>query len=177
MAVQSPTGRRMVSHVREWVATAMRLHIYLGLVKSALCFGAQQCALCDPMDCCLPGSSVCGISNNWSRLPFPTPRDLPDPVIKPASLFSTNTTWALVHKLRKTEPSFSLLERGVTHMEREKISINLAMLGWNYSKERWHLDSNEKIEHPDFVSEFQSPLKRDQESLKKWQIARLKRQV
>lgn len=52
-------------------------------------------------------------------------------------------------------------------MESEKISMNPAMLGWNYSKERWHLDSNEKIKHPDFVSECQSPLKRDKESLKK----------
>ena len=40
------------------------------------------------MDCSPPGSSVCGISRPeyWSRLPFPTPGELPDPGIKPVSL-------------------------------------------------------------------------------------------
>ena len=28
---------------------------------STFFLGAQLCALCDPMACCLPGSSVCGI--------------------------------------------------------------------------------------------------------------------
>ena len=43
--------------------------------------------LWDPMDCSLPGSSVHGISQQeyWSGLPFPSPGDLPDPGIKPAS--------------------------------------------------------------------------------------------
>ena len=37
-----------------------------------------------------PGSSVHGIfrQEHWSVLPFPTPRDLPDPGIEPASLVS-----------------------------------------------------------------------------------------
>ena len=43
---------------------------------------------CDPMDCSPPGSSVHGISQarilEW--VPFPSPGDLPDPGIKPASL-------------------------------------------------------------------------------------------
>ena len=46
---------------------------------------AQSCpALCDPMDCSLPGSSIHGIFQaivlEW--LPFPSPADLPDPGIK-----------------------------------------------------------------------------------------------
>ena len=41
--------------------------------------------LCDPMDCGLPGSSVCGILQVRLRsiLPFPSPGDLPDPGIGP----------------------------------------------------------------------------------------------
>ena len=44
--------------------------------------------LCDPMGCSLPGSSVLGILQArrlWSGLPFPSPGDLPDPWINPAS--------------------------------------------------------------------------------------------
>ena len=37
------------------------------------------------MDCSLLGSSVHGISQVRSRLPFPSPGDLPDPGIKPVS--------------------------------------------------------------------------------------------
>ena len=49
--------------------------------------------LCIPMDCSLPGSSIHGIFHflpsisifHGSRLPFPSPRDLPDPRIEPRS--------------------------------------------------------------------------------------------
>ena len=62
----------------------------------------QSClTLCDPMDCNSPGSSVCGVLQariqEW--LPFPSPRDLLDPGIRPRSLalqadsFTTSTTW------------------------------------------------------------------------------------
>ena len=65
----------------------------------------QSClTLCDPMDRSLPGSSVHGIFQarvlEW--MPFPSPVDLPDPGIKPASLrspalvgrfFTTSATW------------------------------------------------------------------------------------
>ena len=49
---------------------------------------AQSCLiLCDPMDCSLPGSSVHGIFQarvlGWAAIP--SPRDLPDPGIKPRS--------------------------------------------------------------------------------------------
>ena len=53
-----------------------------------LCLVAELClALCNPMDCRAPGSSIHGISKQeyWSVLPFPSPGDLPDPGIKPAS--------------------------------------------------------------------------------------------
>ena len=44
--------------------------------------------LCDPMDYSPPGSSVHRFSSQeyWSRLPFPSLGDLPDPGIKPRSL-------------------------------------------------------------------------------------------
>ena len=46
--------------------------------------------LCDPLDCCLPGSSVHGIfqARVLDGLPFPTPGDLPDPGIEPTSPLS-----------------------------------------------------------------------------------------
>ena len=47
---------------------------------------AQSCpTLWDPMDCSLPGSSVHQISQSWSGLSFPSPRDLPNPGIEPGS--------------------------------------------------------------------------------------------
>ena len=51
----------------------------------------QSCpTLCDPMDCSPPASSIYGIFRQeyWSGLPFPSPGDLPDPGIEPASLMS-----------------------------------------------------------------------------------------
>ena len=44
-------------------------------------------ALCDPVDCSPPGSSVLGFSRkeHWSGLPFPSPGDLADPGIKARS--------------------------------------------------------------------------------------------
>ena len=43
--------------------------------------------LCNPTDCSLPGSFIHGISRQqyWSGLPFPSPGDLPNLGIKPAS--------------------------------------------------------------------------------------------
>ena len=48
----------------------------------------QSClTLCDPTDFSLPGSSVYMLlqARYWSGLPFPSPEDLLDPGIKPAS--------------------------------------------------------------------------------------------
>ena len=57
---------------------------------------------CDPIDCSPPVSCIPGISRceYWSRLPFPTPEDLPNPGIKPASLASP----ALAGRFFTTEP-------------------------------------------------------------------------
>ena len=43
--------------------------------------------LCDHMGCSPPGSSMHGILQQeyWSGLPFPSPRDLPEPRIEPRS--------------------------------------------------------------------------------------------
>ena len=41
--------------------------------------------LCEPMDGGPPGSSVHGILQARSGLPFPSPGDLPDPRIEPGS--------------------------------------------------------------------------------------------
>ena len=48
----------------------------------------QSClTLCNPMDCCLPGSSIHGIfeARYWRALPIPSLRDLPNPGIEPGS--------------------------------------------------------------------------------------------
>ena len=58
-----------------------------------LCLVAQLfLTLCDPMDCSLPNLSVHG-QEFWSRLPFPSPEDLPDPRIEPTSLVSCIGRW------------------------------------------------------------------------------------
>ena len=53
----------------------------------------------DPMDCSLPGSGVRGISQarilKW--IAFPTPRNLPDPGIKPTSCVSCIGRQVLYH--------------------------------------------------------------------------------
>ena len=75
--------------------------------------------LCDPMDCSPPGSSVPGIPRQayWSRLPFPSPGDLPNPGIKPVfpalagGFFTTEPPGKLyypfnVHRIYSYVPSF-----------------------------------------------------------------------
>ena len=47
---------------------------------------AQSCpTLCDPMDYQAPLSMGLSRQEYWSGLPFPSPRDLPDPGIEPRS--------------------------------------------------------------------------------------------
>ena len=50
----------------------------------------SHATLCNAMDCSPPGSSVCGIlqEKHWRELPFPPPRDLPNPGMEPTSLMS-----------------------------------------------------------------------------------------
>ena len=64
---------------------------YVSIKINISSFLLHVCSACptlrDPMDCTLPGSSVCGIFQarilEW--LPFPPPGDLPDPGIEPGS--------------------------------------------------------------------------------------------
>ena len=65
-----------------------------------MCVCAQSClSLCNPLDCCLPGSSVHGILQErilkW--IPIPSPRGLPDSGIEALSP-------ALVGRLFTSEP-------------------------------------------------------------------------
>ena len=56
----------------------------LQVCRSSIVLVAQSClALCNPMDCSLPGSFVHGILQ--SRILFPPPGDLPNQRIKPRS--------------------------------------------------------------------------------------------
>ena len=53
-----------------------------------MCLVNQLCsALCNPLNCSLPGTSVHGFFRHeyWSGLLFPSPGDLPDAGIKPGS--------------------------------------------------------------------------------------------
>ena len=57
-------------------------------LRNKLGLVTQSClTLCNPMDCSPGGSSVHGIlrQEHWSRLPFPSPGDFPNPEIKPRS--------------------------------------------------------------------------------------------
>ena len=61
---------------------------YLCVVCVCVCACAlSHVQLCDPLDCCPPGSSVQGFprQEDWSGLPFPSPGDLPYPGIEPGS--------------------------------------------------------------------------------------------
>ena len=70
-----------------------------------MCSVTQSClTLCGPVDCSPPAPLSMGFPRQeyWSGVPFPAPRDLPDPGIEPVSLASpalagglsiTCTTW------------------------------------------------------------------------------------
>ena len=64
-------------------------NIYQYLTWSCMHAQSRQ-TLCDPMNCGPPGSPVHGSmqfprQDYWSRLPFPSPGDLPNPAIESAS--------------------------------------------------------------------------------------------
>ena len=64
-------------------------HARLALWGHPLCAAVLCCCvrLCDPMDGSLLGSSIRGLSRQeyWGGLPFPPPRDLPNPGTEPVS--------------------------------------------------------------------------------------------
>ena len=67
--------------------TSLRMHLASN-DGCGCCLVTKSCpTLFDPMDYSPPGSSVHGISRQkyWSRLPFPSPGDLPNPGIEPMS--------------------------------------------------------------------------------------------
>ena len=59
------------------------------MISSCMCAKSRRhVGLCDPMDCIArqaPLSAEFSRQEYWSGLPFPSPGDLPDPGIKPAS--------------------------------------------------------------------------------------------
>ena len=77
------------------------------------CLVAKSClTVCDPLDVSPPVSSVHGLLRQeyWSRLPFPSPGDLPDPGIEPTSPASPPLQ----------ADSFSLSHLGSRHARHEK---------------------------------------------------------
>ena len=73
--------------------------------------------LCNPMDCSLPSSSVHGVSQakilEW--LPFPSPGDLPDSGIKPAS--PALQTDSLPDYLTEGSPQLGLIPSPIVLLE------------------------------------------------------------
>ena len=69
------------------------------LLKTSVCSVAQLCPALVTVACQAPLSMGFPRQEYWNGLPFPTPRDLPGPGIKPASLalagrfFTTIATW------------------------------------------------------------------------------------
>ena len=58
-------------------------------VSVCLCACTQSCpTLCDPMDA--PLSKEFSRQEYWSRMPFPMPRDLPNPGVEPVVSFSSS---------------------------------------------------------------------------------------
>ena len=66
------------------------------------------------MDCNLPGSSAHGFSKQeyWSGLPFPSPGDLPNPGIKPASPALQEDSLLMIHQAYTKMGSTKVLKGG-----------------------------------------------------------------
>ena len=79
------------SHTTDQTTTEhLTVHRATSTIENCCCYYlvSKSCpTLCDPMDCGRPGSSVHGISqvSIWSKLPFSSTGDLPNPGIKPMS--------------------------------------------------------------------------------------------
>ena len=113
---------------------------------------SQLClTLCDPMDCCPPGSSVHGFSRPeyWRGLPFPSPEDLPNRgivllllllvgkeilmptgsrrigwILASSCFCQTCGTWAAVERIRL------LLENGISqHLRKKSLNSSLYHYG------------------------------------------------
>ena len=64
-----------------------RLKIVINLSVTCCWCSVTKSGFCDPVDCSLPDVLSMGFPGQvyWSRLPFPSPGDLPDPGIEPMS--------------------------------------------------------------------------------------------
>ena len=87
---------------------AVLLIFFLVMIHSEW-MSAQSCLTLWPMDYSLqaPLSMEFSKQVSWSGLPFPTPRDLPDPGIKPTSLASS----ALTDRFFSTKPPRKPLQK------------------------------------------------------------------
>ena len=66
------------------------IYVLVSLCCMYVCSVPQSCpTLWDPMDCSMSGSSLHGVflARIWSGLPIRPPWDLPNPWIKPASVY------------------------------------------------------------------------------------------
>ena len=98
---------------------------FIPIILIAVCSVTQLClTLWDSKDCSLPGSAVHGIFQarmvEW--VAFPTPRDLPDPGIKPSSFESpvlAGSTLSLMppgkNSMVLSSPQLLSLPRGLHH--------------------------------------------------------------
>ena len=82
--IPAPTYARHVS------ASSCRLWSFCSGPCTSAKLSEWCLTLCNPRDCNPPGSPVHGIfqARIWSGLPFPSPEDLPEAGIEPASLIS-----------------------------------------------------------------------------------------
>ena len=78
-------GPLPLSHLRSLFLNYKKILFHRDFFFSCMC--AQLCSTpCNPMDCNshqAPLSMGFFSQESWSKLPFPPPRDLPDPEIKP----------------------------------------------------------------------------------------------
>ena len=80
-------GRRRSSYCPSQ-QTSILIQSYVGFSRMRYKLLQSCLTLCEPMDHWVPLSMVFSRQEYWSRLPYPPPRDLPDPGIKPMSLMS-----------------------------------------------------------------------------------------
>ena len=71
------------------VYNVQKIHVFLQLYLSCACSIPQSClTLCNSIDCVasqVPQSTGFPRQEHWNGLPFPSPGNLPDPGIEPAS--------------------------------------------------------------------------------------------
>ena len=102
------TSRDFPLYLYFFYVTVSVLPIFLPYLRKRVWVLSHFSWLCVPVDYNPPGSSVHGFSRQeyWSGLPFPPPRDLPNPGFEPTSLrfFTISVTWEA--PLTQDTPSF-----------------------------------------------------------------------